>query len=85
MTYAPEENPDDLRTGNNLKFDQNELIALIEPTGSTFAKLAEKAMAELRMPKPTLSRYIKRLVEAKRIVKEMCQFGEIYRVSDKPF
>ena len=85
MKYAPEENPDDLKTSDKHKFDQNELIALIEPEGSTFAKLAEKAKAEMQMPKPTLSRYLKRLVEAKKVAKDVTQFGEVYRVPDKPF
>jgi hypothetical protein len=85
MTYAPEENPDDLKTADKHKFDQNDLIALIEPTGSTYAKLAEKAKEEMQMPKPTLTRYLRRLVEAKKVTKESTQFGEIYRAADKPF
>ena len=85
MTYAPEENPDDLKTNDKHKFDQNELIALIEPGGTTYAKLAEKAKTEMNMPKPTLTRYLKRLVEAKRITKDSTQFGDVYKAADKPF
>jgi hypothetical protein len=39
----------------------------------------------MQMPKPTLTRYLRRLVEAKKVTKESTQFGEIYRAADKPF
>ena len=45
----------------------------------------EKAQEEMKMPKPTLTRYLKRLVEAKKVTKETTQFGDVYRAADKPF
>ena len=74
-----------LREFHSLNPRPQKLIALIEPGGTAYAKLAEKAKTEMNMPKPTLTRYLKRLVEAKRITKDSTQFGDVYKAADKPF
>ena len=80
MVLARGENPECLKGTNSRKFDDGDLLALIEPSGSTFGALSRKADQQLEMSKPTLSRYLRRLVKAGRVLKETTQMGDCYKL-----
>jgi len=79
MILAPGENPENLKGTNGRKYDDAELISLIQPRGHTFGELLKKADEDLGMSKATLSRYLERLIKAGRVIKDLTQMGEIYR------
>ena len=86
MRRTAEHNPDQAKAadGQRRAYQDGSILMCIQPQGSTFKDIHDRAFASLEIPKGTLSRYLTRLVKAGKVIKEKTQFGEVYRVPGEP-
>ena len=88
MRYAPEENPDQIKTeANQTKYTDEDVMKYLDSKGISFTELTKKVKADPGMSQPTLSKYVKRLVEAGRIEREstLTGCGDILKKKDVDF